>query len=386
MKRKSYLILIVLFLSGCSTIPLKERSDYIEKRLYRRMPYKLADDHRIISLFYASSRKIENHQGELEFKPEMSSSLTLGKFNCRIDPLIKIGRVIPGDLRGSGAIGVRDVEKLSDQDFIKALAQAVQSSPHKSLLVLVYGFKDNFELTATKAAYFAYLLDVDTPVILFDWPGDQRVGVLGYKTASEFAVASGPYLGGVLARIIREVKPGKLWIESSSLGCLVVCSAFDWMYQHPDLSDSEPEISHVAMVAPDVSKYKFDLKFRDELAALTDKLTAYVSSNDRALLMAQIIDGEKKFGRQRIKVEEQEQFEEARDLLYLKSLEPDRISIVDVTPINKASYGHGYDLEAPEFYDDFYMRIFDVSAHNNRRLYLVNVDKNIDYWIMRSDW
>jgi esterase/lipase superfamily enzyme len=155
------------------------------------------------------------------------------------------------------------------------------------------------------------------------------------------------------------------------------------MYKQGDLSDAETEISHVVMAAPDVSKDEFDNRFKDEIAALTEKLTTYVSSDDSALLIAEIIDWEKKLGLQAAEIEGHEQFEEAKDLLYLKSLDPDRISIVDVTLINKASYGHGYDLEAPEFYDDFYMRLFEVSPNDNRRLYLVNVRKDVDYWIMR---
>ncbi len=377
--------MLVSALAGCSFVPLKGRADYIEKALYRRVHYKSEGNYRNIQLFYASSRQIEEQDGRLFFEPKMGDRLVFGKFNCKIDPLVKIGKVIPGALKKRGVIGVEDIERLGDDDFIKSISQAVRESPHQSLLVLAYGFKDSFELTAVKAAYFTYLLDVDTPVLLFDWPGDQSVAPWGYKKAGKFAVSSGAYLGDALARVIREVKPKELWIECSSLGCQVVCSAFEWMYKHSDFADFQTEISHVVMSAPDVSKNEFNDRFKDEISALADKLTVYVSSNDRALLMAQIIEGQKKFGRQGSYVAGQEQFEEAKDLLYLKSLAPDKLSIVDVTPINKASYRHGYDLEAPEFYDDFYMRIFDVSAHNNRRLYIVNVDENVDYWIMRSD-
>jgi esterase/lipase superfamily enzyme len=228
-------------------------------------------------------------------------------------------------------------------------------------------------------------LDVDTPVLLFDWPGDQPVNPWGYGKARELAVASGPYLGRLLAKIIQEVKPEKLWVESSSLGCQVVCDAFEWMHQQPDLADSEEEISHVAMSAPDVLEDEFDNKFKDEMAALTKKFTVYVSSNDQALLISEIIDQQKKVGRQEWKFKRYDQLEEVKDLLYLKALAPDRISIVDMSLVNKASYGHGYDLETPEYYDDFYMRIFDVPASNNRRLYLVNVRENVDYWIMSGD-
>lgn len=382
MRKMALVIMTVSTLTGCSTLPV---STGLQDKLYRRIPYELDGKYRTIEVFYATDRKIKEQDGELYFKPEMGEVLTTGTLKARIDPSLKIEKVIPKRLKRKGVIGVQEVAKIDDRAFINSLSEAVENSPHKSLLVLVYGFKDNFELTATKAAYFAYLLDVDTPVLLFDWPGDQSFTPWGYKKAQEFAIASGPYFGELLARIIREVKPEKLWIESSSMGCQVVCDAFEWMYLQEDLSDPEREISNVVMVAPDVSENEFDNKFKDEMAALTGELTAYVSSNDQALLMAEIINWEKKVGRQKYKLERCDQFEEAKDLLYLKSLAPDKVSMIDMSLVNKASYGHGYDLEIPEFYDDFYMRIFDVPAHNNRRLYLIKVNENVDYWIMRGD-
>ncbi|MDD5019522.1 MAG: alpha/beta hydrolase, partial [Candidatus Omnitrophica bacterium] len=130
---------------------------------------------------------------------------------------------------------------------------------------------------------------------------------------------------------------------------------------------------------------EFNEKFKEEIASLARQLTVYVASNDKALLMAQIIDREKKLGRQRVQAEPSDQFEEAQDLLYLKSLDPDRISIVDVTLVNKAGGGHTYYIETPEFYDDFYMRLFGDPVSRNRRLYLVNVKEGVDYWVIRPN-
>lgn len=384
--KKIFCFLIAVFvLSGCASVPSKKTPGYIDETLYRRAPSKVEGNHRVIDLYYATSRKVAEEDGELHFSSQLGDGPTLGKFSGRVDASVKIGKAAPLELKKKGLVEVRDIRRLSDKDFIKDISQAVQNSPRKSLLVVVHGFKDNFELTATKLAYFTYLLDVNTPVLIFDWPGDQSVTPWGYRKAVKLAAGSGAQLGDVLSRIIREVKPQKLWIESSSLGCQVVCSAFEWMHQHPDLADPGAEIALTVMSAPDVSKDEFNEKFRDEILALSEKLTVYVSANDKALLIARILEGEKKFGRQHAAVTQQEQFDEAKALLYLKTLAPDKFSIIDVTPINRASFGHTYDLEAPEFYDDFYMRLFDASAHHNRQLYIVNVDKDKDYWIMRSD-
>lgn len=378
-----FMALSLPLIAGCSVLPIKETSSTLENSIYRRIPYTVEGDYRVINIFYATDRKIKDPSSGLVFGREMSDSLTTGSLSARIQPNVKIGKMLPERIKRQGAIGIQDISSSGEDIFINDLKTAVENSPHKSLLLIVYGFKDDFEMTATKAAYFAYLLDVNTPVLLFDWPGDQSVTPMGYRKALNFASLSGPELGKLLAKIIREVKPDKLWIQSTSMGCQVVCKAFDYMYNEKDLADADAEISHVVMAAPDVSDDEFDSTFKDEIASMADKLTAYVSSDDTALLFAQIIDAEKKLGRQNAKAKRNSQYEEAKDLLYIKSLSPDRISIVDVTDINKASYGHGYDLESPEYYDDFYMRIFDVPPHKNRRLYLVDTEGDSDYWIMR---
>ncbi len=382
---RKILAVTFLLMAGCSTVPVKDDPADWQEKLYHRLPYEMQGDYRIIELFYATDRRAVQEGDELRFTSKMEGRLTTGTLKASIRPGLEISRVIPKRLKKSGDVGVEEVVKFGEEDFMKRLASAVENSPHQSLLVLVFGYQDSFELTAIKAAYFAYFLDVNTPILLFDWPGDYRGAFRGYEKAWGSATASGQYLGDLLAGIIREVKPKRLWLESSSLGCQVVSKAFEKMTQYGDLADAEAELTHVVMAAPDVSKNEFNEKFKEEIASLTKQLTVYVASNDKALLMAQIIDREKKLGRQRVQTESYDQFEEAKDLLYLKFLDPDRISIVDVTLVNKAGGGHTYYIETPEFYDDFYMRLFGDSVSRNRRLYLVNVKEGVDYWVIRPD-
>ena len=384
-KKIAVIIFCLFTFTGCSTVPVADSRINEERRLYRRFPCQVEGEYRIIKLFYATDRQTEEVKGELYFTSQLSNGMAKGELEARINPDLKISRMVPSEVKRKGTVGVLKVKKYDDEEFINKLIEAIRNSPSQSLLVLVFGYKDNFELTATKAAYFAYLLDANTPVLFFDWPGDQPGLLRGYKEAHQFAIDSGPFLGQLLADIILKVKPKKLWLGSSSLGCQVVCSAFEEMYKHPELSDSEAEISHVIMAAPDVSKDEFDREFKDEICALSDRFTAYVSSKDRALFMAKIIDWEEKLGLQQVKLDKEEQFEEAKDLLYVKSLAPDKISLIDVTPINKAGGGHTYYIESPEFYDDFYMRLFEGFDGKNRRLYLVHEKEDIDYWIMRGE-
>ncbi|MFC1549130.1 alpha/beta hydrolase [Candidatus Omnitrophota bacterium] len=364
---------------------MQETRDYFSD-LYKRIAYKTEGDYRVIDIFYSTNREVEKKKdSNLRFRPKMAKNLTNGMLEVKIDPRIRIGKMLPRRFERKGEIGIQDVQRFDDEVFVKKLTEAVKSSPHDSLLVLVFGFKDDFETTAIEAAYFAYMLDVNTPVLLFGWPGDQGVSISGYKRAQSYAKESGPYLGELLAQIARKVKPKRIWIQSSSLGCQVVCDAFNHMYKYDDLADRDEEIEHVFLAAPDVGQDEFDDEFKDEIAALSKGLTTYVSSNDTALLISSMINQDERVGRQRTKLKEHDQMEEMKDMLYLRSLKPDKIALVDVTPINKASYGHGYYLEDPLFFDDVYLRIFGKRPPANRRLYLIKYKGNVDYWILRGD-
>jgi esterase/lipase superfamily enzyme len=380
LKRFVPAVVILLLLSGCASIPMERAKDYFTN-LYKRIPYKTDGDYRVINIFYATNRNVLNAVAPSPvFGKDIAGGLTYGQLDVKIDPAVTITKMLPNSLKRHGVIGVQEVTKLDDESFIKKLSETIAASPHKSLMIVVFGYKDNFEATAIKAAYFSYLLDINTPVLLFDWPGDQSVSIRGYMKSREYATASGPYLGKLLEDIIAKVKPEKLWVKASSLGCQVVCDAFEYMYKNPDLADAALEVDHVVFAAPDVGEDEFDHQFKTELEALSKKLTTYVSSNDEALLMSSFLTGEKRLGRQTLKI--QDESEETKDMLYLKSLSPDKITLIDVTPINKASYGHGYYLEAPEFYDDFYMRMLDKEPHASRRLYLLTYKDNTDYWVL----
>ena len=367
--RISVLIYSCIFLAGCASLPFATSKDYV-KEIYKRIPHKIEGDCKVVNIFYATDRKPGNRGEGLSFGPQLADSLTYGAMDIKINPRIKIGKMLPNLLNRKGILKMQDIKKFDEADFMARVSEAVKSSPHNSLLVLIFGYQDNFEATAIKAAYFAYLLDVNTPVLLFDWPGDQPLTPMGYHKARQNANASGPYLGDLLAKLARDIKPAKMWVEASSLGCQVTCDAFDQMYKYSDMADEDTEIAHVILAAPDVAKDDFDDEFKSQIIALADKVTAYVSSNDTALLVSGMLDNKEKLGRVKLKYDKSE-LDEASGMLYLKSLQPEKYAVVDVTPINTASYRHGYYLEAPEFYDDFYLRIFDKAPHVNRNLYLV---------------
>jgi esterase/lipase superfamily enzyme len=57
----------------------------------------------------------------------------------------------------------------------------------------------------------------------------------------------------------------------------VVVHAFSRIYQQADLSDTETEIEHMILTAPDVDKAEFSRQSKREITAIARNLTVYVS-------------------------------------------------------------------------------------------------------------
>src|SRR5262245_14008333 len=236
---------------------------------------------RRFQFFYATNRDTSDETTFDGYGNRLGTAIATGTFDVRISPYMPIRPWVWFDTK---SMQWADRQELAQDEAVARLRAAVQASPQKSLLVIVWGFRDWFRSAALKTAYTAYVLDINTPALLFDWPGNQGDGSSGYRAAQQVAAKSAPDLGRVLARVMRETGAEKIWLMASSLGCQVVCDALAGLETQPDLIDGKAKIDHVVLSAPDVSAQAFDDKFAARIQALSRYLTAYVSSNDRALL------------------------------------------------------------------------------------------------------
>lgn len=352
-----------------------------------RLPGIQEGDRRRFQFFYATNREnsAETFDG---YGNVLGKEISTGTFDVLISPYMPIQPFVWFDLT-SMEWGSR--KELPQETFHADLKQAVQDSPHKSLLVIVWGFRDWFRSAALKTAYTAYSLDINTPVLLFDWPGNQGEGRSGYIASQEVSEQSAPDLGRVLANLFRDTGAENIWLMGSSLGCNTICDAFAWLKTQPDLLEGKPKLAHVVLSAPDVAAQAFDDEFSEIIQKLSKHLTAYVSSNDRALLMSHWLNGGRRLGRlAQVKTlpesrDSEYEFEEALELLELQAKGARNISVVDATPINMTRNLHHFFTDAPVFFDDLYQRLLQPDDIVSRRLHSVRSDEGVTYWILWND-
>ncbi len=365
-----------------STGRMLERAEALE---FRRMLVTKQGEGGAHRFFYVTNRRVGFEDGTVEerFGNEREPSLKFGLFDTDIEPSLGVGMLInPTDWFQNEEIQLRDVRALERVAFIEELREQVQNSPYRSVLISVNGFRERFPSALRKTAFLAHVLDINSPQVVFDWPGDQGSTPRGYRRAQRLARESGEELARTLELIIREVHPERLWLLANSMGCEVVVNSFTLLYQDPDLADPEIEIEDVVLTAPDVSHEEFGRQFKEEIKALTRNLTVYVSSNDRALLMSRVLNRERRLGESTVNPSNPDQSDEAAKAFELVEPDSDLVTLVDVTPVNRTRNFHNFSLETPEFFDDLYLRLVNSQTPQSRLRYRVRTSNGAEYWIV----
>jgi esterase/lipase superfamily enzyme len=366
-----------LYMSSSSAIQLAEAF------LFRRMTVAQLGEQNVYRYFVASNREIDNPDAPPDQikGTKRSGELRFGSFDTEIEPTVGLSMLInPTDWFQNEAIQLRDPAELEQAEFVADLRDMVARSPHQGLLLVVHGFREAFPSALRKTAFLGHVLDINAPVLVFDWPGNQGSTPAGYRRAHEVAGQSGAELAQLLDLVVREVQPQRLWLWANSMGGEVVTNAFDILYQQGDWADDELEIENVMLTAPDVGADDFDANFKAKIQALTENLTVYVSSNDRALIMSRIINrGERRQGESTLSLN---QLMEAERVLELTVSEDEQITLVDVTPVNRTRNFHNFSLETPEFFDDMYLRLINEEIPDSRLIYRVRTTDGKAYWVL----
>ncbi len=352
---------------------------------FRRMTVSNLDERGAFRFFYATNRVVNEPSASLDnrFESERETALKFGLFDTSIEPSLGLGMLLdPSDWFLNEEIRLRDVSALERSSFVSQLQAQVNASPNRSLLLVVHGFREAFPSALRKTAFIAHVLDINTPVVVFDWPGDQGSSMRGYRRARTMASESGAELAAFIDLILEEVRPERLWMLANSMGGQVVVNAFHLLDQDAKYSDLETEIENVVLTAPDVDHEEFNASFKKEITDLADNVTVYVSSNDRALLASRLINRGLRLGESTLDPGNPGQIKQTAMLAELLEPGDEQLVLVDVTPVNRTRNFHNFSLETPEFFDDLYLRFTNEDLPGSRELYFLETPRGVRYFVL----
>ncbi len=357
-------------------------TQHAENFRFRRMTVAQLAEQSNYRFFFITNRRAVADTGPLaeRFGAEREAALKFGYFDTRIQPSLGLGMLInPTEWFQNEEIQLKRVALQARDQFAEDVRKVVGDSPYRALLVVVHGFREQFPSALRKTAFLSHVLDINTPALVFDWPGNQGSSLGGYRRARRVAEASGEDLARTLELIIRDIRPERLWLLANSMGGQVVVDAFGLLYENQDLADAETEIEDVVLTAPDIDHDEFNTQFKREIKALARNLTVYVSSNDRALLISRIINRGKRGGESTLSPD---MLEEAIRVAELVEPDSDQLALVDVTPVNRTRNFHNFSLETPEFFDDVFLRLTNDQTPRSRLIYQVPTPEGKVYWVL----
>ena len=355
---------------------------HAEAFLFRRMTVSQLAEQGQYRFFYSSNRRLPAdidpfEDGQLR---DRQPELHFGRFDSDVQPTLGLGMLInPTEWFQNEEIQLKELTALDGGDFMEQLRAQVDESPHRGLLVVVHGFREAFPSALRKTAFVSHVLDLDAPVLLFDWPGNQGGSLNGYRRARQVADASGKELAALLEKLAAEVQPQNLWLLANSLGGQVVVSAFDALDQSGRLAEAGFKLEDVILTAPDIDQAKLDAGFREQVAKLAEQLTVYVSSNDRALVVSRLVNRAPRAGESTLQAD---QLDETERVIQLTRADDELITLVDVTPVNRTRNFHNFSLETPEFFDDLFLRLTNDVTPHSRPIYKVVTPEGRAYWVL----
>lgn len=393
-KRLLWAVSILLVLTGLGAYffytTTNQALERAEDAQFRHMAVSRVGDQDSFRFFFASNRAPlaggEDRPLAARYGSELGAEWRLGYFDTLIEPSLGLGRWLNASRWFmEEEIKILTVQGTDRADFAARLRPLVEASPHRGLLLLVHGLRTDMDFALRGTAFLAHVIDIDAPVMVFDWPGNQGPSLRSYRRAQEIASASGADLAAILSFVIQEIRPERLWILANSLGGQVVVKAFHYLNQDPAFADAEVEVDEVVLTAPDVSKGEFNERFKQDLAALARHTTLYVSSNDRALLLSRLVNRERRLGESSLSVDTAELIGEVEELMGLVDADGDHVELVDVTPVNRTRNFHNFSLEVPEFFDDIYLRLANPETPLNRLRFEFRTPEGKRYSVLTGD-
>jgi esterase/lipase superfamily enzyme len=381
------LVTLVLVGMGLYTYIIGTRTllEHAENFSFRRMSVSSIEGTDAFRFFYATNRLVNDPHGPVDqrFSAERSPELEFGTFDTRIEPTLGLGMIVdPSDWFLNEEIQLLDVASRQREEFISALRAQVDATRERSLLLVVHGFREAFPSALRKTAFLGHVLDIDTPVVVFDWPGNQGSSLRGYRRARGVARNSGNELARMIRLIAQEIQPDRFWLVANSMGGQVVADAFHLLNDNSLFPERQIKIENVILTAPDVDHEEFNEKFKQEILALADNAAVYVSSNDRALLISRIINRGLRLGESTLDPGNPGQIEEAVGFSELIDPGSNRLTLVDVTPVNRTRNFHNFSLETPEFFDDLFLRLTGSDLPITRELYLIKTPNDAKYFVL----
>ena len=226
--------------------------------------------------------------------------------------------------------------ELTEDDFQQRLAQTLQHSPERELLVFIHGYNVDFEEAVRRTAQIAVDLPFSGVPVCYSWPS--QGSLLGYSVDANNAEWTVPHLEQFLRELSAESGATSINVIAHSMGNRVLTGAVERISRTQSAGEPPP-FDRLVLAAPDVDADRFRRDFAPALVQLGKQVTLYASSDDQALIASKQVHGYPRAG------------ESGPNVVVVPGVET-----IDVSGIDLSLLGHSYYGDSESILRD----LFDV--------------------------
>ncbi|TWT53323.1 hypothetical protein Pla22_09520 [Rubripirellula amarantea] len=250
--------------------------------------------------------------------------------------------------------------ELSATDFHHRLANTVDASDQKDLLVFIHGYNVDFESAVQRTAQIAVDLPFTGTPICYSWPS--QATLLGYSIDENNAVWTVTHLKQFLLELARESGARSINVVAHSMGNRAMTAAIQQIdFQLAD--DSPKMFDRVVLAAPDVDADHFRRDLAPSLLNTARQVTLYASSDDQALIASKQVHGYPRAG------------ESGPHLVVVPGIET-----IDVSGIDLSLLGHSYYGDNESMLRDLYEVVGARLPASSREQLIARGIEPMTYW------
>lgn len=250
------------------------------------------------------------------------------------------------------AIQEKPIDELLDE------IEAFSKDNDGNIILYIHGYNIDFEKGCRHSAVLQRSLGIHDRLLFFSWPADGNV--LKYTWDEADLVWSAPHMADFLQQMVNRTGHGKIDIVAHSLGARGVVQALTRLSykEQPGVL-----LDNLVLIAPDIDTdiFRHDLPL---LKRVINRITIYVSENDKALKLSREVHGYPRLG------------EAGDSLSTFAGVETIDISSLSLQRIS----GHVYHLSNQEVIEDLKV-LLHTKALPDQRSVLQKLEKDgLPYW------
>jgi esterase/lipase superfamily enzyme len=259
-------------------------------------------------------------------------------------------------------IKLTDLKEIELDKLFSEIARFPQKD-NGNIVIYLHGYNIDFEKSCRRSALFQRAIGLHNRLLLFSWPADGNM--LKYTWDESDLVWSVPHIAQFIEEVVKRAGKRKVDVVAHSLGARGVVQALNRLaYNKPP----NVILNELVLIAPDIDT---DI-FRQELPVIkssVNRLTVYVSENDKALRLSHEVHGYPRLG------------EAGENLTIFEGVET-----IDISEIsNRRISGHLYHLFNPEVIEDLTQLLHTGLSASRRSSLKIERNNDLPYWQMMTD-